>query len=96
MRNHKEKQSVLPFERKAETKDARCPHCQGNVRTARKNMPVWYGMTGSRPFCIAGMKRLFLDFPAIAIEKFEKTALIYIEKLLNIGYNMVEKFIRGD
>ena len=31
MRDQEEKQSVLLFESKQETKDVRCPHCQGEV-----------------------------------------------------------------
>ena len=51
MRDLEEKQSVILFESKQETKDVRCPHCQGKVSadgygsTMLKDMPVWYGMS---------------------------------------------------
>ena len=50
MRDLEEKQSVILFESKQETKDVKCPHCQGKVyadgygSTTLKDMPVWYGM----------------------------------------------------
>lgn len=56
MRDQEEKQSVLLFESKQETKDVRCPHCQGEVyadgygHTTLKDMPVWYGMAQELTF----------------------------------------------
>ena len=56
MRDREEKQSVLLFESKQETKDVRCPHCQGEVygdgygHTTLKDMPVWYGIAQELTF----------------------------------------------
>lgn len=56
MRDLGEEQSVLLFESKQETKDVRCPHCQGKVYTdgygnvTLKDMPVWYGIVQELSF----------------------------------------------
>ncbi len=56
MRDWEERQSVLLFESKRETRDVRCPHCHGKVyvdgygNATLKDMPVWYGMAQELSF----------------------------------------------
>ena len=56
LRDQEEKQSALLFESRQETKEVRCPYCQGNVyadgygNVTLKDMPVWYGMAQELTF----------------------------------------------